>query len=57
MIYTTDKGVQIKAKEGKAPEFNEFHQRWYLWGYRWIKSTGKFSGNCSLHNAEQFTPA
>lgn len=56
MIYTTDKGIRIKAKDGREPYFSIVHGRYYLWGYRWVKSTNKFSGNCNLHDAKSFTP-
>jgi hypothetical protein len=53
MIYQTNKGERIKAKEGKSPEWSEYHQSWYVWGYRFIKTKQTFSKNCLLHNGKK----
>ena len=34
----------------KAPHWNDFHSRWYVEGYRWIKTKKAFSTVRTLHN-------
>jgi len=49
IIYTNDR-QKIETRNGERPEWSEPHKRFYVAGYRWIKSRQKFSGNCLLHN-------
>lgn len=48
MIIITNKNEKIQIDDN--PVWNEFHQRFYAWGYRWIKSRKKFSSVKGLHN-------
>lgn len=54
MTITTDKGTKIKVT--KTPQWNEFHQRYYAPGFRWIETKQKFSTNCLLHNFKNYEP-
>ena len=55
IIKTYDKTATGKNRDAKInavakPEWSDYHQRFYVAGYRWIKSTQKFSSNCLLHS-------
>ena len=54
MIITTENGTRIEALEGNTIEWDEFHKRFYLWGFRWIKSKGRWSNTLNLHNFEKY---
>jgi hypothetical protein len=56
MTITTDKGIKIKISGKAAPEWSEFHKRFYVYGYRWIATKQKFSSNSLLHNFTNYTP-
>jgi hypothetical protein len=43
----TDKGIKIKALH--APDWNEFHRRFYVPGHRWIKSKNRYSTSYTIH--------
>jgi hypothetical protein len=49
----TDKGERIRLS-GEPPHWNDYHQKWYAWGNRWIKSKGAWSGTGGLHNFSKF---
>lgn len=57
MIIQTNKGETIQASDrSPAPWFSDFHKAWYVWGFRFIKSKGRYSKSEILHNFASFTP-
>jgi hypothetical protein len=46
---------RIKLIDGTKPEWSEFHKRWYVRGFRFIKSRGTFSGTAYVHSGHSFT--
>lgn len=44
----------IKVMNGRTPEWSEMHKRWYVAGYRFIRTTNKFSGSALVHNGQMF---
>lgn len=52
-LVVTEKGVLLALTE--EPRWNEFHNCYYAGGFRFIKTKGKFSTNCGLHNFKTYT--
>lgn len=48
MVIETDEGIRIKVTE--APHWSDYHLRWYVCGYRWIKTRRDWSRQLTLHN-------
>jgi hypothetical protein len=43
-----DDGQKIRLNEGEQPKWNDLHKRYYVWGYRWIKSRRAWSKHRDL---------
>lgn len=54
MIILTNEGIRIKC-DGEVPHFSEFWKKWYVNGFRFVKTKQKFSGCSGLHNFKSFT--
>lgn len=54
MILRTDKGERIQTRNGETPHYSEFHKRWYVAGFRFIRTKQTFSGSCLLHSFKSF---
>jgi hypothetical protein len=46
--------VQRIKTNNDTPRWSEFNKRFYVWGFRWIKSRQAFSTVSGLHNFEGF---
>jgi hypothetical protein len=52
--------MEIKADDGKrfklrtTPEWSEYHQRFYAYGFRWIKTKQAYSTVSLLHNFKSY---
>ncbi len=53
MILETNTGIKINTTE--TPQFNDYHGRFYVWGYRWIETKQRWSSSWILHNFKSFT--
>ena len=54
MIIRTIEGIRIKTREDERPEWSNYHKRFYVAGYRWVKTKQAWSSNCLLHNFVSF---
>lgn len=59
IIYVKNgsKREKIQTTDGGEPHWSAMHKRWYVGGYRWIKSRQAFSKSCLLHSFDAWTLA
>jgi hypothetical protein len=53
-IYTTSK-EKIRTRGGERPEWNDYHKRYYVTGYRWVKGRRAWSRTAALHSFEGYS--